>query len=837
MKHTVVNLIRLLFCVFLCIYTMNAGLFAQLSINEVCSKNNAVLFDFEGDAEDWIEIKNIGYTPIQLNNYFLSDDPTHVQKWQFPNYVLYPDNFIVVFASAKDVVNNEEIHTNFKLSSNGETILLSHVNYLVDEVSFPSLQANHSYGKKNNAVYKYYGTPTPNQSNELSADYWGYSTQPSINRISSFYPDSVSISVEALNTSPDIEIRYTLDGSSPNKKSNLLNTLVIDSTTVLNVVAIEPDYLPSPIVHRSFFFGEETTYPIVSLIFPPEYFWGYDGLYGLGLEGDSVWPFDGANFWKDIEKTIHLEYFDEDRDLQIDDYFGVKIHGGTTRSQAMKSLRIMAKSKHGPSTIDYPFFPDRPFEKSDQIILRNAGNDFRKAHCRDAFYQEHLLDANIDLEMQYYKPVIVYLNGEYWGIHNLRERIDEDFLGRLYDIDEDELDFIDRNNVSQGNLTQFDMLMSLVLDYDLSNETNYNNVAAILDIDNCIDYFACELFCNNADWLNNNNNIRFWRPYQEGATWRYILVDTDTGFSLFDKSEPNIDLLGEVLENADSIGNPHAIMFKRLLQNTAFKNQFVNRYCDLLNTTLSAMELDSSLSLVKNYLDLEIERHHDKWGHSASTDVWENEFESISEFINQRKDNVFEHLDSNLNLGNRINLSFFTEPSNLAEIELNSLSIYEDWSGDYFSDIPISLSIETDIEETIEDSIGYAFNHWLIEYESGNTLILYNQNLIFSFFTSAQVTAVFLPYVVGVNQLELSKALSIYPNPVQNEKLYIKSEEILTDASFSVYNSAAQKVLEGDIFNTANPNIDISDLPNGTYYLLVNDAYTQRQYGTKFVVL
>ena len=174
------------------------------------------------------------------------------------------------------------------------------------------------------------------------------------------------------------------------------------------------------------------------------------------------------------------------------------------------------------------FFPDLELEDFQSLVLRNSGNDWNFTMLRDGFMTSIFHD--VDLDVQSYRPMLVYLNGEFWGLHNLREKVNEHFIAGHHPVDPDEIDLIEVQTANEGSIDDYDELLDYVTQSDMTDPIVFDSLSKWIDIDNHIDYNIAQIFIDNRDWPGNN--IKYWRPQQNDGLWRWILYDTDFGFGI-----------------------------------------------------------------------------------------------------------------------------------------------------------------------------------------------------------------------------------------------------------------------------------------------------------------
>ncbi len=584
---------------------------------------------------------------------------------------------------------NYFMHTNFKLSAADlEGVVLSRADTLFAARFFPILSANHTYAcvDDTSGMWQICENPTPGFSNFAAESYSSYASKAIFSHASGFYSAPFTLSLSTYNNADSIF--YTLDGSEPDRTAVLFNTPInIDSVTVVRTRVYRADeVLPGPISTASYFVGINKDLPVISLVTDPKNLWdSISGIYVMGTNASPVYPYYGANYWMDWERPAHIEFFDENKEQKIAQDLGIKIHGRISRTFPMKSLRLIARGTYGESSIDYKVFPSKEIHSYKRLILRNSGHDFNKSHFRDAFIQKSIQDKTHS-DVQDYLPVVTYINGEYWGIFNLREKIDEDYIEDNYSIPKDNVDMLETYiGVVHGEYDHYYKMMEYVKANNASDSLVFDSIAAMLDFDNFIDYFAVQIFSGNTDWPNNN--IKYWRERTVNAKWRYVFFDLDASFSL---SSPVTNNDFSRILHANIQWCENHILFRKLMQNIEFRNSFINRAADLMNTILHPQSLNAGLDKFEARLSTEMPMHFQRWGSSVS--AWQNQIQVMRSFSNQRAQYFRNHIQSEYSLTaqRQINLDVF--PPEGGKIKINT--IYPDsfpWSGIYFQDVPISI--------------------------------------------------------------------------------------------------------------------------------------------------
>lgn len=737
---------------FTCILLLPSQLKAQVVINEFQSINESTIADYQGDFPDWIELYNSGKTNVNLTGYGLSDKVESPLQWVFPNITIGAGQYLIIFASGKNMVIGDELHTNFKLSSSGEKIILSdQTGSLIDTSPSIVLLKNQSYARiiDGNQDWQIFSKSTPGISNKTGVKVTVPLIQPTTNLKPGFYFSTISTELSC--TDLGAEVYYSLDGTSPSIQYNEPIQLV--KSTVIKSVCKKVGETTSDTKTDSYFINEKHTLPVVSLSFRPDDFYSSDsGIYVLGNNHENAAPYYGANFWQGWEREIHFEYF-VDGEEKIEQDLGVKIFGGYSRSNAMKSLRLIPRQEYGKATLDYKFFSEKPYlDKFDQLVLRNGGNDFNGSMWSDAL-NHRSLNSISDVDMMAYQPVVVYFNGEYRGVHNLRERINTDYIEENHDFSSKNFDFLEFNagiylpnqvltngtleeEVKEGSNEGFITLYEFVTQNDMHIQSNYEQVLTQMDITNYIDYFSAEIYHINADWPHNN--IRFWRSPDFDGKWRFIYYDTEFGKGLYGSAstQANKDELNRVINDDRSV---HSMMFKSLLENEHFRHGFVNRSADFMNTIYTPQNYRALADEFESKIVDEMDRHLAVYNACCR----QSSLNTIYDFINKRPANARGDITAQFNYGeNSVTLAVAPEGAGVIKISTIIPEKYP-WNGVYFNNVPVII--------TAIPNSGYAFSNWIgvdagsssdTIYLSGtNTSIIANFD-VQSTFTDVKITEI-----------------------------------------------------------------------------------------------
>ncbi len=515
----------------------------------------------------------------------------------------------------------------------------------------------------------------------------------------------------------------------------------VSKGTVVRAIAVKDGTIPSRIISNTYFIfpngRDKYTLPVVAINLQEDSFFDYEnGIYVAGSDfdnwraantGGSANGGTPSNYWREgltWEYPGNMEYFPTGSDsATLSQGLGVRIHGGWSRSFPNKSLRLYAKSTYGGDSFDYPFFPDNQFSSFKRLMLRNSGNDADNTLFRDAAIQK--IVAGLSFDTHDYQPSILFINGEYWGIHNIRERYDKYFIARVYDVDSENLDILENNAIAKvGDANHYEAMKLYLENNDLSLPEHYNYIKTQMDVDNFADYNIAQIFADNTDWPGNN--IDFWRlrtaeyipnaPLGHDGRWRWMMFDTDFGFGLYGGSYAHNTLEFATDPNGPGWPNPpwSTFLLRKLLTNDEFKLHFINRFADLLNTTFIPARMVEIINNMKQAIAPEIPAHIHRWKAPSSLAAWNNNVNVMVTFANQRPSYQRTHIRQFFGIVGNVNVTLDADNQDGGYIRINSINIAPGthgvsqqpypWTGIYFHNIPIEV-------EAIARP-GFEFSHW-----------------------------------------------------------------------------------------------------------------------------
>ena len=517
---------------------------------------------------------------------------------------------------------------------------------------------------------------------------------------SGFYADSVHIQL----LSPGAKIYYTTDGTEPRPIAAHRYTVPfsVNETTPVRAIALMTGEV-SHVFSATYFINEpEPTFPVVSLSVTPSLL--FDPVRGLFRKGtnviDSLWYKPGANFWSRQEINCNFEFFETNGESVWENATGFRLFGGMSRLLRQKSISITARSRYGDKRIRHKVFGKKGFKKYKHLVLRNSGSDFGRSHFRDALMTHLVKDWNLDV--QDYRPAHVYLNGKYWGIYNLREKINRYFIAKHHGVHKDSIDLIEhRLTRKSGNTKHYRELLNFLRKNDLSNPANYAYVQSQMEVDNFMDLQIAQIYFDNQD---AGGNIRFWRPQTPDGRWRWILYDTDWGFSLNEsKAFRNNSLEFHTEPYGPNWPNPpwSTFILRKLLENRHFEQEFTARFCDYLNEDLTEAHVIATIDKFYKNLLPEMPRHLERW--KLKRKYWEQEVEKLKEFANARPRYMRKFLKEKFDLGEERIVNVQVDHGGKVIIN-EHIKAREHFSGKYFEKMLLRLRAKPDL--------GYRFVRW-----------------------------------------------------------------------------------------------------------------------------
>ena len=729
---------------------------AQALINEYSAANFSDFQDNYNEYEDWFEIFNTGSEPFDLNGYYLSDKSNNLTKYQINTpVVINNQDHLTIFASGRNTINGNIIHTNFKIhqTKGNEWIILTDPDgtTIVDSVFVRPCLVNQSRGRKIDGTNDWgvFSNPSPNNVNSNALN--GYVDRPQFSIEPGSYDNTITLEISCPN--PNTTIYYTLNGDTPNQSANVYTgPIVLDETKVVKAIAVEINeegYHPSFIEYGTFFISESFSLPIMSVS-------GNDN-------GTLDELLDGS--W-DSRPWGTFEYY-KDGVLADKSTGEFNKHGNDSWNYDQRGFDYITRDQFGYNyAIKDELFRTKDRSKYQRLIIKCAANDNYPfsyggsgAHIRDSYVQSLSQVADLRMDERSFEPCILFLNGEYWGLYEIREKVDDnDFTDYYYDQDSVEFlktwgntwaDVLGDNQTELSVFDSWDDIREFITTNDMSDQDNYLYAKSIFNMGSLIDYFILNTYVVNADWLNYNT--AWWHGLREDGEkkkWRYVLWDMD---NTFDHGANYTDIPSQGV-NADpcdpeSIGDTggqgHIPIWNALLNNDEFFADYINRWTDLSNNYFSCEFLISHLDSLINLIEPEMPRQINRWGGNYIT--WQSNVNDMKDFIEERceiiNSGILDCYEDEYDIEGPYSVTINIEPALSGIVEMNDYPINNyPFNGSYFGGI--SQQIEAFAAE------GYFFDYF--EFSNSTTPINQtNESIEYVLASNETITAHFTPIIYG----------------------------------------------------------------------------------------
>ncbi len=691
--------------------------YSQIVINEYSCSNVSSYADNFGGFEDWIELYNTTASPVNLTGYYLSDRKTNPTKWQLGNVTIAANGFLRVWASNRRINSGANLHTSFKLTQcKPEAIVLSNASAVIlDSLTLKRTQAGHSRGRTTNgaATWNVFLNPTSNASNNTATPYQNYATTPTMNVAAGFYTSAQSVSI----TSPDpgVTIRYTLNGTTPTAASTIYSSpLIISITTVLRAKAFSstPTIPASFVESNTYFINSSHTTEVISVF--------GDQILTL-LNGTQNTPQTG------------LEYFDNTGTFRTESYGISNKHGNDSWAYPQRGIDFISKDEYGYNyALLHPLFNVKARNEFQRIILKPGASDnypFESggAHIRDAYVQTVSQKAKLFMDERTWAPSILYVNGQYWGVYETREKVDDsDFTNYYYNTDsqystfpnQDSLQYLKTWGLTWADyggdtaINNWNTLKNFITGNSMAVQANYNFADNLYNVKSLADYVILNSYTVNADWLNWNTS--WWRGKNVNAAkkkWRYTLWDMDATFGHYinytniPNTGPNADPCDPTSPQfpQDPGGQGHIPILKALLKNPGFHQYYTMRYFDLLNTSLNCNRMITILDSMVLVITPEMPRHIIRWG--GTMPQWQGNVQAIRNFILTRCTSVVNNFAPCNGTTGPYPIKLNVVPAGAGIVDVNSITVSTFvWSATYPGGVNMNL--------TAHANPTYCFSHW-----------------------------------------------------------------------------------------------------------------------------
>ena len=514
---------------------------AQVVINEFSASNLSGFPDDYAKFEDWVELHNTSSSSVNIGGWFLSDKTSKPGKWKIPSGTVIPGNgYLVFWCSGRDEASSGNYHTNFKLTQtkDNEVLLLADPDSNVidmHDLGLALLEHSHCRSTDGSSTWMICTSPTPGMSNNgSSADqYQRYTERPSMSLAAGYYTSSQTVTIT--NEEPNSVLRFTTNGTNPTSASPVYSgPISINNTVVIKARAFSnnPSILPGKIEFNTYLMNESFTLPVFSV--------AADNVIDLANGNDIYHPIGS------------IEYFNLDREREATSFGMLDRHGQDSWALPHRSLDWISRDEMGYSkAVLAELFSHSDRDEYQKFMFRNSGDDNYpaindgdhdgSAHIRDEYVQTLALEGDMKLDTRSVQRAILFLNGQYWGLYGMREKVvDHDFTDEYHDQDKYNLQYLatwDATDIEYGGiqaLTDWITIREYILTNHFSDVSHFNHVDSIYNYLSLIDYMLVNMNVVAQDWLNYNTG--WWRgldPEGDHKKWGYILWDLDATFDYY----------------------------------------------------------------------------------------------------------------------------------------------------------------------------------------------------------------------------------------------------------------------------------------------------------------
>ncbi|GAB5409799.1 MAG: hypothetical protein BalsKO_21640 [Balneolaceae bacterium] len=777
------------------------------------ASNSSTVSDEQGDFDDWIEILNTGDLSVNFGGMYVSDDPENLTKWQIPtnqsaSTTIAPGQFLLIWFD--DDSDDGALHVAPKLSASGEYVILTESDGVteIQRVEFGEQETDISWAATEDGgeVFSFQapspGSPNTGEVAKIPAE------APTFSLETGFYSGTQVIGITTI--SEGAEIRYTIDATKPTASSTLYDAPIsIDSSTVIRAIALGGEFSSSPVSTNSYIYDKSHTIPVITFVMDPDSLFSEEfGMLAYGDSAEVAYPFKGANFWQDWEYSTHIEFIETNGNIEFEIDAGASIGGNFSRGFNKKSFIINNNEKYGVKRLEYNLFPENEYQEYDGFGLR-AGAEERSRLLNELMYAINQ-KWNHHNDMQANRPVVMYLNGEYWGIYLLQERKNDDFVESRYGFEE--IDMIkDYNGLKDGSWDAYWDMVDEINELDPSTQEFYNFIEANINLDSFTDHWIYQVYSSHGD----PNNLRYWKARnEEGAKWNYISHDFDWWRSLGDEPEEYFKTLELFLET----GTYDFWILGKMMENLTYREFFLNRLADMLNTAFKPENvfalIDSIDTAINPEIDRDIARWEEGWFDIGGTTSYSMEYirDVTEDYAVDYPQFIYKEVMDTLKVDTvRVNIA----QVNNGQLQLNSIAPNTEsasWSGVYFQGNTITLSGKPEP--------GYSFSEWLVNGESAGS-----SNVLEIELTDEPVT-------IGATFSELNELIVI------NEINYNSAEDSDSGDWIEIYNPGGSTIdLSGWIFRDQSEE-NMYEFPNGTAiesdnYLVVTNSASD--FSTRYV--
>ena len=673
-------------------------LIGQVVVNEYSASNLTLYTDNYDLEEDWIELYNTSETDLDISGYFLSDKEDNPTKWIIPGGTIISANgYLVFWCSGRDESSESNFHTNFKLKQTRNNI--EHVVFsdpdgnIINDFELQKTQLDHSMGRDPNDFesWRIYTEPTKGFENSES-NYTAYAEAPLMSLEAGFYNGEQEL--EITTNEPNSTIRYTTNGNVPFFAATLYTEpLSLSNTQIVKAIvySTDPQILPSFITFNTYFIDEDHHLPVLS------------------TAANQLTTMLNGN--QSLRPHGSIEYFNTDGERKDYGYGEYNKHGQDSWAFPQRSFDYIARDEMGyHDAIHEKLLTLTDRDEFQRIIIRASGDDNypgidSSAHTRDVFIQKMANKYDMKIDMRRGDRCVVYANGQFWGIYSIREKVsDSDYTNYYYGQDKYNIQYV----MNWGNtwaqyggsaaISAWNSIKNYTVNNDISNPSNYNYVASVIDVESLVDYVLINSFVVCTDWINWNTSV--WRgldPNGSHQKWGFVLWDEDATFNHYINytNVPDESPQAEPCYPEGIYWDPLGVIdiLNKLRESDEFNQYYHARYMDLLNTVFREDEMIPLLESIENSIAPDMPQHIARWG--GSMNEWRGNVDKIKNFILDRLEYFPEGLNSCYDLNGPYELTLDVAPENVGQIKINSIIIENGdypWTGNYHGGVDMLVA-------------------------------------------------------------------------------------------------------------------------------------------------
>jgi len=821
--------------ILLAAFTSSTTLHAQVVVNEYSCANWQQFLDFYQETEDWIELYNTSASPVDLTGYHLSDNEDKPTKWTFPtNTSIDANGYLYVWCSGRDLKDPQgKLHTNFKMTqtkNNAEHIVFANPSGTVmEDIEVEKTQTHHSWARfpDGSNEWRISTDPSLGSSNNNAPMVIAYAARPTLSQAAGFYTDSVTVVISS--TEPNAVIRYTLTGVEPTVNSLVYTQpIVVTKTTVIKATT----FSNNPLIYNSFvqfntyFINEDHALAVVSV--------ASNGVLNLANGNQSLRP------WGSIE------FFDKSKQRKTRTYGELNSHGQDSWANDQRSLDWVSRDEMGYNAVlKEQLFPLTERDEFQRIILRASGDDNYpaahhpqnegSAHVRDAYIHNLAKRGGLHLDVRTAEKCVVYLNGQYWGVYDMRELPDDhDYTDHYYGQGKYDIQYV----LTWGNtwaeyggqqaINDWHAMRAFILNNNMNDPNKLQYIEDHYDYKSLIDYVIVNSFTVCTDWLNYNTGI--WRglnPEGQHKKWGYILWDNDATFDHYinytglPSTEYDAKPCNPEGLTGGSDPEQHIKVLNKLRTNPNLERYYVTRMADMMSTVFGCENMLNYLDTIEALIDPEMTRHAQRWDGTYAE--WKNNLDELRDFISNRCAILPSLMNDCYSVTGPHQTVVVVDPPLAGTLNINTLTYTANQfphTQSYFggSDAGISLWAFADT------AAGYKFDQW-----SATNHTFANPDSTYGFLnltTSDTIVAHFSKQSSSVFELgnQQKPTFTAFPSVFEEAvtvNFFLPERSKITLRLFDLLGNQVAEYLVGDSVGKGSAlfNLGNNPLPSGVYFL------------------